>query len=752
MLLAEAKLHAPRERAGTVKRARVVDALEASAEAPLTLVAAPLGYGKTTAVRSWCASHHGGFAWVNLDARDNDPARLWNYVATAVDRVRNGLGREALRRLAASDVDGAVVELGNGLSAFGSDLSIVLDDFQSVTDPDCLATIDQAIERLPPSARLVVVTRTDPALRLPHFRARGELVELRARELAFSGAEAYELLVQRGRLPLRPEEVELLCERTEGWPSALYLALLWLRGVGDPHGAVSDFGGTHRFVVDYLNQEVLGALDEESRSFLLKASVLGQFTTELCDDVIGTADAEAMLEELEQSNQFVVRLEHGAWFRVHSLFAEFASFQLEAEQPGAADEVRRSAAEWFRSRGASVEAMEHAAASGDHALLASILSDCHLRLIRSGAARTLLRWVRVLPEEHLLAHPELAMAAATACGLIGRGTIEGRRFLGLAVRAQDAGPARRSAYLAAGIGMVRAFTVDGGVTAAVEQGRRAVELAEAEVDDVLVASLAGCARALYFAGDFDGAWATALRAIEHPEAERRPTAQALARVTLALICVDRGLDTPARVHAEKAKSLVRRVGSNRSWIGANVRVAVGAVLESEGNLAEAEREYARAGQFFGDEVATVHQAWLLVLTARVRLRRGRLDGAAAALDAARDELSGIRDGGIVPGLADAVSAELARVEERSRGEVAVLPSHAELSVLHLLGGDLSSREIGRALFISQNTVRTHTRAIYRKLGVNSRADAVARATALGLLAGDEQPNAVHPGDPAAVSD
>jgi LuxR family maltose regulon positive regulatory protein len=298
--------------------------------------------------------------------------------------------------------------------------------------------------------------------------------------------------------------------------------------------------------------------------------------------------------------------------------------------------------------------------------------------------------------------------------------------------------------------MVRAFTVDGGVAAAVEEGRRAVELAGAEVDDVLVASLAGYSRALYFAGKIDGAWDAALRAVEHPEAERRPTAQALARATLALISLDRGHVGPARIHAEKAKSLVVRIGSSRSWIGANAGVAVGAVLEGEGSLADAEREYAHAEQFFGDEVPTVHHAWLLVLIARVRLGRGRLNGAAAALAAARDELAGMADGGVVPGLADAVSAELERAERRAAGgEVGVLPSPAELSVLRLLGGDLSTREIGNALFISTNTVRTHTRAIYRKLGVNSRSDAVARAGALGLLV---EAKAVHPGDPRPSSD
>lgn len=734
--LVEAKLSAPRHRTGMVDRRQIAEALDASQEALLTLVAAPPGYGKTTAVRAWCAGRPAPFAWVTLDAGDNDPVRLWRYVATALDRVRQGVGARALRRLSlqAGAVESAVDELMNGIATFGEELVLVLDDVQAVTDDECLASIDLALQHLPANARLIMLTRIDPALRLPQLRANGELAELRAAELAFTSAEARELLLDRVRIDLDADEVEMLRERTEGWPAALFLATYWLRGVSDPHLAAREFRGDHRFVADYLSREVIAALDDDVRWLLLRASVLGRFTAPLCDAVFGRSDSASILDELERSNLFVTRLEHGDWFRVHPLFAEFARLKLDSLGSDAATEIHRRAAGWLLDRGFPVEAVEHAAAAGDHAFVAELLVDFHLALIRSGGARTLLRWVRTLPDDQVVAHPDLGVAAATAATMIGEPVLERRRLLTLSDRARFEFPDRFTPYVQCVAAMVRAVSVFGGVGEAVQQGREAVALAQAGVDQTLVAALAGCARALYLAGDLDEAWALAMHAVEHPDIERRAPGHAVARSTLALIAAERGRLESGRAHAEKAKSLVGGVASSRSWLGAHASAALGQVLAEEGNLSDAERELAQAEHFFRDEVPTVLHAWIQVLLARVRCDRGHLEDAEMALGSAGAAMAELSDTGRVPALAAEVERELERAKDRAAGgEMLDPPSEAELAVLRLLASDLSAREIGAELFLSANTVRSHTRSIYRKLRVNSRAEAVARADVMGLV-------------------
>ncbi len=739
-LLVEAKLAVPHVRRGLVDRPQVCKALDVGFDGSLTLVAAPAGYGKTTAVRTWCAGLDAAVAWVTLDIGDNDPALLWRYVATAVDRVRSGLGRAALQRLgvAGTPIEGAVDELMNGAAAFGSELVVVLDDLHLVTSDESLASIDYALAHIPPNAHVVLITRMDPALRLARLRAAGALAEVRAADLTFTVAEADELFTVLGHLELGAQEIDLLVERTEGWPAALVLSLLWLRRVDDPGRAVRAFGGDHRFVTDYLSSEVLAALGEADRVFLQGAAVLGEFTADLCDAVLGRTDSAARLAELEHTNLFISRLERGGWFRMHSLFAEYARARLASLDPEAAMRIHRRAAEWLRSRGSPVEAIVHAVAAGDQELVAQLLVEYHLRLIRGGAGRTLLRWVRTLPDDRI--PPQLAVAAATAAMLVGGCTIERRRLLNLADETLREHPEQADAYVETAARLVRAVTIDGGTRQAVLDGRCAVELAAAGADEILTAALTACARALFFAGELDEAWAVAMRTLEHPGIERHVPSLAVARSTLALVAVEQGRVAVARAHAEKAREAVGRIGSSRSWLGANASAALGSVLAAEGSVVAAEHELAAAERFFRDEVATLHHAWLLVLLARVRLRRGRVGVAEKALRSAQDALGELVDSGRVPALAHEVERELNEARDRaSHGEVLESPSDAELAVLRLLVSDLSNSEIGERLFISTNTVRSHTRALYHKLGVHCRADAIARATTLRLLERSQSP-------------
>lgn len=702
----------------------------------MTLVAAPPGYGKSTAVRDWVASRDTAFAWVTLDEGDNDPVRLWRYVTTAIGRVLPGVPHPVLRRLSitGAPIEAAIDELANGIGIARQELVIVLDDVQRVTDLDCLASLEYCLSRLPETARTVVITRVDPPLKLATLRARGALTELRADELAFTADEARQALLGWGRLKLDEREIELLVERTEGWPAALILATFWLRKVDDVALAVQRFGADQRFIADYLSHEALSSLDDGLRRFLLQVSVLGRFTPDLCDGVLARTDSAAVLAELEQATLFISRLERGSWYRVHSLFADFATLQLEAIERGAAVEIHRRAASWLRAHAMPVEAAEHAAAARDEGLIAEILVEHHLTLIRTGSAHSLLRWIDHLSDAELVKHPELAAAGATAATIVGGRALDRRRLLALTKRAETELPGRYGKYTDAVAGMVVAASVDDNVAEAVISGERAVTAAERSADEVLVAALAGHARALYFAGELGCAWQQAKRAIEHPEADRRTPGHAFARATLALVAAEQGRLRFARVHAEKTKELMGGNGTSRSWLGANAAAALGSVLLAEGSLVDAERELAFAEHFFADEVATVHYAWLLVVLTRVRCERGRLHEAQATIELADEAIAELHDCGRVPELAVQARRSLEQATARANGgEILEPPSDAELSVLDLLGSDLSAREIGVKLFLSPNTVRSHTRSIYRKLGVTSREAAVARATASGLL-------------------
>jgi LuxR family maltose regulon positive regulatory protein len=732
--LVEAKLGPALGRRRVVVRERLLAELDRFASLPLTLVDAPVGFGKSVLVETWVARSSDAVAWVSLEAGDNDAARLWTYLATAVDRVRPGLGRGALALLRSPGASPASLadELANGVRSYRAPLTIVLDDAHVLSDETCWASLERLVLHLPPEARLVLITRADPPLRLGRLRGKGVLGEIRAGGLAFTVEEARELLVQREGIPLAESDVELLVRRTEGWPAGLYLAALWLRGLGDPAAGVQAFHGDHRHVVDYLTGEVLDALDEETRRFLLETSTLGVFDAAMCDAALGRTDSAARLRAMERENGFLIALDaNREWFRYHHLFGELLQLELARTGPDVAARLHRAASAACLERGRIVDALEHAAAAGDPELVAAILDSEHPGLLRAGRLSTLVHWCAWLPDTLLVEHPAIPLAAALAVGLGGQDAYQRRRLVRIAERSRAERPDTWLPYHEAALALARVAWVDDDIGAAIAHGRARLETART-VDEVEVAFVACLGFLHYLVGEHEEARALSDRALGRAEAPQRPHGKVMARSTLSLAASASGDADAALDHAARALAFAEAAGVDQSASGGIARVARAVALAARGDLRAAERDAAegeRLRRCPDPEAGHIHA--LLVL-AGIRARRGRVAAATADLGTARTRLATFVDAGTLPALADAVEAML----DRARAVAATIveaPSEAELNVLRLLSSDLSQREIGANLYLSVNTVKTHTRSLYRKLGVASRDAAIARATALGLL-------------------
>ena len=730
----------PRVQPRMLRRARLLRVLDGDEGVVLTVVDAPVGYGKTTLLRSWCAERSEAVVWMTLDAADDDPVRLWMHLATAVDRLGQGLGGPALVRLGVrgAGVETAVDEVMNGLVAYGRPATIVLDDLHAVGSERSLRSLEHAIERLPANARLLASTRSDPAISVARLRARGGLTEIRARELAFTVDEARELMAREG-VALSDESVELLVERTEGWPAGLYLAALWLRDIEDPDQGVRAFVGSTRHVADYLTDEVLVALAPDVRDFLQRTSVLGRFTPELCDAVLGREDSAVVLAEFARSNMFLVALDaREQWYRYHHLFGELLQLELGREDALA---LRRRAAAWCRAQGLVEDAIEYAAVAGDAETVAEVLVEHDRELVWGGRLTQFLGWVRWLPAELLLEHPSLPAGGAVAAAMLGRPAVEVERLLAVAERARRERPQLWSPYVEAIVEVTRSEVIErGDVSAAVEHARRAVAAARAGADVLSVGVLASLAQALFFAGEFDETRRIAVQAVERPDAPDVPDGYVASLGLLALLDAEQGRTESAEAWAHQAISFARMRFQADSWMVSLAHLGLALACTAVGRLDEAELEALRGERLRRSSQPTVGHAHALLVLAQVRIARSRLEPAAGDLKRARRMIAEFPDPGRLPVLAASVEQDLtaARANVGHR-PIVEAPSAAELAVLRGLASGLSRREIGAQLYISLNTVKTHIRELYRKLDVTSRADAVARADALGLLDPTQSP-------------
>ena len=424
-VLLATKLYVPQPQPGFVSRARLVTALEGGLAARLVLICAPAGAGKTALLADWARSGRRPVAWLSLDEADNDPARFWRHTVAALGRVRPEIAERVAPLLGPPgppSFEGLVTALINELAAQAGDeeVLLVLDDYHLIDAQPVHASLTFLLEHLPVGLHLVLASRIDPPLLLARLRAGRQLAELRAQDLRFTADEAATMLREAIGADLPGAEVAALTARAEGWAAGLHLAALSLRGQADTAGFVAAFNGSHRFVLDYLTEEVLRQQSEPVRRFLLETSVLDQLSGALCDAVTGRADSQAMLEAIERANLFLMPLDEvRGWWRYHQLFADLLRARLQQEQPGRLAGLHRAAAEWCDAHGLVDETIRHALAAGDAAWAARLIERHYDTLFRRVEGATVDRWVKALPEELLRSRPRLLLAQAVGTLMAG---------------------------------------------------------------------------------------------------------------------------------------------------------------------------------------------------------------------------------------------------------------------------------------------------------------------------------------------
>ena len=431
------KLSPPRLPGSLVERSRLLDELDAAFSHPLTLVSASAGSGKTTLLSAWVAlslrlqtsrgtklraerrGAEPACAWLSLDSLDNDPIRFWLWVIAAVRTCLPTFGeaaRELLHSPQAPPLSTILVTLLDEMEQVGRDIILLLDDYHVIEDQAIHEAMLFLLDHLPANVHLVLSTRTDPELPLSRFRVRGQMIEIRSSDLHFTREEATSFLLQSVGLPLSEEDAATLHQRTEGWIAGLQLAALSLRKRQDLSGFVKEFAGSHRYLLDYVQQDILTRLPVPLQDFLLQTSIVTSMNAAVCQAVTARPtreECQQMLEEVERANLFVMPLdEQRQWYRFHDLFREALRARLQASQPELLPLLHIRAASFYEAAGELREAIAHALAAPDYSLAASLMEQAAPQFWLSGEARTVHTWVFSLPDAILRAHLRLALGAA----------------------------------------------------------------------------------------------------------------------------------------------------------------------------------------------------------------------------------------------------------------------------------------------------------------------------------------------------
>jgi LuxR family transcriptional regulator, maltose regulon positive regulatory protein len=715
-------------RHGLVPRERLVQRLLEARDVAVAFILAPAGYGKTTVLSQWSQRDERPFAWVNLDAEDNDPKNLVTAIALALEAIEP-VGWEVFEALTSERPDAtdvAVQRLVRGLGRRETPVVLALDNvhvLRSRESRDVVTAISQAFGA---GLQLALASRGDRVLPIGRLRAHGSCVELRTDDLTMTRAEASMLLSLAG-VELAPEEALRLTRRTEGWPAGLYLAALSLRAQETERPDVDRFAGDDRFVAEYVRDELLSHLPADQLRFLTQTSVLDLLSGPICDAILERRDSADMLTRLAQANVMLTPLDRcNSTYRYHELYATALQAELRRLDPGRDADVHRRASRCWAERGDMERAIAHAIDGRDVRQAGRLLWDGAAQHVTSGRQPVIRGWLSRFADAELAADPLLALAAA-ATALLAGDLYEAERWTTLAGDTSD-----DSDLVRAGTALMEAAIGHRSPAEMVANAARAHELLGDSSPWIPLCRLVEGV-GLHLGGERDAATAR-LQDGAHRAAVAAPMVQALCLAQLALVASDRGdLDRSVTL-AERAAAQVRRCGLERL-----PTVALALAVSAEGRARRG--EVAQAAAELRESLALLeritdpspwYEAECRLVLARARLR---LNGPAAARelsDGARRTLERIPDAPVLRAWLDELAAEIdLALSDNADADWSLTP--AELRVLRFLPSHLSFREIAEQLFVSPNTVKTHVRGIYRKLDVSSRGSAVERARRAGLV-------------------